>query len=219
LTSDDPTGGLGRKNSHGETQQWRPGWQLLVSRVIGAGLLIATGAAFILGSSEQRQPGSATHSGKLPDRLLEGTPGLRWAAGAFSALAALLLAISLAATGPTQPSASSSTALLKIAKIHGVSVVTNARGFTLYWFVPDTPTKSNCYGACAAYCPPVTGSPAAGPGVSGTLGTIRRSDGSTQLTYDQHPLYTYVGDSAPGVANGNNVTLNGGVWHEMAASG
>jgi len=55
--------------------------------------------------------------------------------------------------------------------------------------------------------------------MAGKLGTIRRSDGITQVTYDHHPLYSYVGDSAPGQANGNNINLNGGLWHEMTVSG
>ena len=98
-------------------------------------------------------------------------------------------------------------------------MLTDTRGFTLYLFVPDTPTSSNCNGSCAAYWPPVTGTPTAGPGVTGRLGTITRSDGSTQATYDGHPLYTYIGDSPPGQANGNNLNLNGGLWHEVKASG
>ena len=65
----------------------------------------------------------------------------------------------------------------------------------------------------------MTRSPSAGPGVTGKLGTIRRSDGLMEVTYDHHPLYTYVADVAPGQANGNNINLNGGVWHEMPASG
>ena len=56
-------------------------------------------------------------------------------------------------------------------------------------------------------------------GVSGTFGTIKRSDGSAQATYNGHPLYTYVGDSAPGQAHGNNLNLNGGLWHEVTTSG
>jgi predicted lipoprotein with Yx(FWY)xxD motif len=64
----------------------------------------------------------------------------------------------------------------------------------------------------------VTGTPAAGPGVPGKLGTIKRSDGTMQATYNGHPLYTYNGDTAPGQAHGNNVNLNGGLWHEMTAS-
>jgi predicted lipoprotein with Yx(FWY)xxD motif len=98
-------------------------------------------------------------------------------------------------------------------------VVTNAKGFTVYSFAPDTATKSNCNGACAQIWPPVTGAVTAGPGVTGKLSTITRSDGSTQATYDGHPLYTYVADTAPGRATGNGVNANGGVWHEVPASG
>lgn len=94
-----------------------------------------------------------------------------------------------------------------------------AKGFTLYWFAPDTPTTSHCYGTCAAYWPPVSGSPTAGPGVTGSLGTMKRSDGVLQATYDRHPLYTYIGDAAPGQAHGNGLNLNGGLWHEVRASG
>lgn len=96
-----------------------------------------------------------------------------------------------------------------------MSVLTNARGLTLYWFAPDTPGRSVCYGDCAAYWPPVTGSPSPGPGVTGTLGTITRNGGSVQATYDGHPLYTYVGDNAPGQDNGNDLNLNGGLWHDV----
>jgi predicted lipoprotein with Yx(FWY)xxD motif len=119
----------------------------------------------------------------------------------------------------SSPSASSSSTALKTRKINGVTVLTNAKGFTLYWFAPDTATKSNCNGSCAAIWPPVTGPATAGPGVTGKLGTIKRSDGSTQATYDGHPLYTYVGDTAPGQAHGNGLNASGGLWHEVTASG
>jgi predicted lipoprotein with Yx(FWY)xxD motif len=65
----------------------------------------------------------------------------------------------------------------------------------------------------------VTGSPTAGPGVTGTLGTITRPGGTLQATYDGHPLYTYIGDSRPGQASGNNLDLNGGLWYEVRVSG
>jgi predicted lipoprotein with Yx(FWY)xxD motif len=84
---------------------------------------------------------------------------------------------------------------------------------TLYWFAPDRPDRSVCTGACAQYWPPLTGSPALGPGIPGRLGTIARPDGSAQVTYDGHPLYTYIADTAAGQARGDNINLNGGVWH------
>ena len=115
--------------------------------------------------------------------------------------------------------AAGSGAALKTATINGVSVVTNAQGFTLYSFAPDTATASNCTRACAQIWPPVTGPAAAGQGVTGTLGTITRPDGSKQVTYNGHPLYTYTADTAAGQAKGNGINVDGGVWHEVTASG
>src|SRR6201991_225663 len=116
------------------------------------------------------------------------------------------------------PSGAAGSGALKTATIDGVSVVTNAQGFTLYSFAPDTATASKCTGACAQIWPPVTGA-TAGQGVTGKLGTISRSDGSKQVTYDGHPLYTYTADNAPGQANGNGLNDNGGVWHEIPSPG
>jgi predicted lipoprotein with Yx(FWY)xxD motif len=84
---------------------------------------------------------------------------------------------------------------------------------------PDTATRSACDESCTAYWPPVKGPAKAGPGVTGMLSVLTRSDGSVQVAYDRHPLYTYVGDSAPGQANGNGLDLNGGLWHEVTVSG
>ena len=125
---------------------------------------------------------------------------------------------SAAAPASSAPAAASSSTL-KTATIGGVTVLTNAKGFTLYWFAPDTPTTSKCNGSCAAYWPPVKGPATAGAGVTGKLATIKRSDGSVQATYNGHPLYTYVADTAPGQAKGNGLNLSGGVWHEVTASG
>jgi predicted lipoprotein with Yx(FWY)xxD motif len=141
-------------------------------------------------------------------------------------VAAALLAAACGGSSPgsggtsgASSSPASSGSALKTTQISGVTVLTDAKGFTLYWFVPDTSTKSNCNGSCAQIWPPVTGPATAGAGVTGKLGTITRSDGSTQATYDGHPLYTYTADTAPGQANGNGINASGGVWHEVTASG
>jgi predicted lipoprotein with Yx(FWY)xxD motif len=125
---------------------------------------------------------------------------------------------SSAAPASGAPAAAGSSAL-KTAKIGGATVVTNAKGFTLYWFAPDTATTSKCNGSCAALWPPVKGPATAGTGVTGKLATITRADGSVQATYNGHPLYTYVGDHAPGQATGDGLNVNGGVWHEVPVSG
>jgi predicted lipoprotein with Yx(FWY)xxD motif len=123
-----------------------------------------------------------------------------------------------AAPASSAPAAASSSAL-KTATIGGATVLTNAKGFTLYWFAPDTATTSKCNGSCATFWPPVKGPATAGAGVTGKLATIKRSGGSVQATYNGHPLYTYSGDSAPGQAKGNGLNLSGGLWHEVTASG
>ena len=116
------------------------------------------------------------------------------------------------------PAASSGSALSTM-KVGGATLLTNAKGFTLYWFVPDTSTTSKCNGSCAHYWPPVPGPASAGSGVTGTLGVITRSNGAKQATWNGHPLYTYVADTAPGMAKGNGTNLSGGVWHDIVLSG
>jgi predicted lipoprotein with Yx(FWY)xxD motif len=139
------------------------------------------------------------------------------AVAGVSVVALVLLGADVAAP-KTQPVATGPD-VLKARMIGGVNLLTDAKGLTLYWFAPDTSTTSACYGSCAAYWPPVTGSPSAGPGVTGKLGTLTRSGGAVQATYDGHPLYTYIGDSAPGQDGGNNLNLNGGLWHVVVVAG
>ena len=141
------------------------------------------------------------------------------AIGAASVVALALL-VAAVATPRTQPAVATSRGqMLQARQIGGVALLTNANGLTLYSFAPDKPDKSVCYGDCAAYWPPVAGNVSAGPGVTGTIGTIKRTDGTTQATYDGHPLYTYIGDHAPGQDGGNDINLNGGLWHDVPVSG
>ena len=145
---------------------------------------------------------------------------------AIAATAAVLAACSSSGTSSTSGGGSTSTSSpaavtagsLKTATIGGATVLTTSKGFTLYSFAPDTSTKSNCNGACAQNWPPVHG-PATASGVKGTFGTIKRSDGSVQATFDGHPLYAFVGDTAPGQAKGNGLNIAGGLWHEITTSG
>jgi predicted lipoprotein with Yx(FWY)xxD motif len=143
-------------------------------------------------------------------------------AAIVSVVAFGLLAGALAdsgAAGSASSTSSSSGTQLKTASIGGMTVLVNSAGRTLYSFAPDTSSKSACYGSCAAYWPPLSGPLTAGAGVTGTLSTITRTGGSVQETYDGHPLYTYIGDSGPGQDHGNNLNLNGGLWHVVPVSG
>src|SRR6266851_9819538 len=129
-----------------------------------------------------------------------------------AALAALALTVSACASSGSSSTAAAGGNTVSERTIGSQQVLTNSAGMTMYWFAIDTSTASKCTGSCATYWPPVKGPLTAGSGVTGTLGTITRSDGSTQATYDGHPLYTYAGDSAPGQAGGNGKNLSGGVW-------
>ena len=120
-------------------------------------------------------------------------------------------------SGSSRPAAAAPSAL-NTATISGATVLTSSKGFTLYSFAPDTSTKSNCNGACAQNWPPVKG-PATASGIKGTFSTVKRSDGSTQATFDGHPLYTFVGDTAPGQDTGNGLNAAGGLWHAVTTSG
>jgi predicted lipoprotein with Yx(FWY)xxD motif len=143
---------------------------------------------------------------------------------AAAAAAALVVGCSSSGTssggssGGSSGHAAPAAGSLKTANIGGATVLTNSKGFTLYSFALDTSTKSNCNGTCATNWPPVKGS-VTPPGVKGTFGTIKRSDGSIQATFDGHPLYTFAADTSPGQAKGNGLTAFGGVWHEDTTSG
>ncbi|HEY5331957.1 MAG TPA: hypothetical protein VIJ21_00305 [Solirubrobacterales bacterium] len=99
------------------------------------------------------------------------------------------------------------------------TVLVDSSGMTVYMFTPDEGRTSVCYGGCEAAWPPVvaSGKPTAGEGaMSSALGTTKRKDGTLQVTYEGHPLYTYADDKSPGEANGNEVE---GTWFALDESG
>jgi predicted lipoprotein with Yx(FWY)xxD motif len=101
-------------------------------------------------------------------------------------------------------------------------ILVTAQGRTLYLFAPDKRGKSTCYGSCASYWPPllVTGKPTAGTGVKASLlGVTVRKDGKHQVTYNGHPLYAYVGDTAAGKTSGEGLDLSGGLWWVVSPAG
>jgi predicted lipoprotein with Yx(FWY)xxD motif len=115
------------------------------------------------------------------------------------------------APGMARPK-TSGTATLKAQHTALGTVLANSKGATLYWFSKDTDMNSACTGACAATWIPVTGTPrpAAGMSMPGMFGTITRSGGVRQATYDGHPLYTLKSATAPGQVKGNDAISYGG---------
>ena len=160
-------------------------------------------AVFAATPPASRAAGHRPARGPLLDRLQDGIPGAAWGVAGLSVVALVLLGVAVAGAGA--PATASAGGGLKAVQIGGASVLANARGFTLYSFAPDTADQVGLQRLLRRVL-------AAGerPGdrrsraSRARLGTIKRSDGSTQATYDGHPLYTYVGDSAPGQAHGND---------------
>ena len=101
------------------------------------------------------------------------------------------------------------------------TVIVDADGFTLYDFHKDKGAASSCYGACAGTWPPLltSASPKADGVPAGKLGTSKRHDGTIQVTFAGHPLYTYIADRKPGEANGNDIDQFGGEWYALEPSG
>jgi predicted lipoprotein with Yx(FWY)xxD motif len=126
-------------------------------------------------------------------------------------------------TAETPAGAESGAAVLTVASAPKVgAVLVDSKGFTVYDFHKDKGTTSSCYGACAEGWPPVLteGAPSSGEGAKAAkLGTTKRKDGTTQVTYAGHPVYTFAGDSKPGEANGNNVDAFGAEWYALKGNG
>jgi predicted lipoprotein with Yx(FWY)xxD motif len=123
---------------------------------------------------------------------------------------------SSAGASTSAPMNSDSASTVKLTSSPLGKILTTGDGMTLYLFTPDTGTKSTCTGGCARAWPALKG-PATGDGVEADdLGTTTRDDGSTQVTFYGHPVYTYAGDSAPGDVSGQGT---GGKWYVIDADG
>jgi predicted lipoprotein with Yx(FWY)xxD motif len=138
-------------------------------------------------------------------------------AGVIAGLLALMLATVASATAGTSVGTHSTKRGKVLASVHG---------FSLYMFQKDKKGngKSTCYGQCAKVWPPLlsTGRPRAmrGSGLNTRmLGTIRRTDGKTQVSYNGYPLYRWAGDSKPGDITGEGITQSGGKWYLLNTAG
>jgi predicted lipoprotein with Yx(FWY)xxD motif len=128
---------------------------------------------------------------------------------------------SSAASAPASGAASGGT-VIKTASSSAGTFLTDGSGRAVYLWVADTGDASTCSGGCASAWPPVTVSgavTAAGAAKSADLGTITRSDGTKQVTYDKHPLYYFEGDSGPGTATGQGSDSFGAKWWLVTPAG
>ena len=149
------------------------------------------------------------------------TPGrsLIATAAAFATLAALAFVLLHPAAGDAAQAKGPivSTATTSLGRI-----LVRPRGHTLYLFEKDKNGKSACAGKCATFWPPLiaAGKPVAAAGTRASLlGTTRRADGRMQVTYNHHPLYTFVKDTKKGQTNGEGVDAFGAEWYAVSPAG
>jgi predicted lipoprotein with Yx(FWY)xxD motif len=140
-------------------------------------------------------------------------------------LAAAVAIVAIGWTGPANSRAAARQAANKAATVQTKTlkklgtILVNSKGKTLYMFVPDNRKKVTCKGTCAAVWPPLK----LKTGLKPTAGGAARKnllglDGRV-VTYNRWPLYTYIGDSKPGQANGQAKNLNGGLWYVLSPAG
>ena len=178
-------------------------WMARAAGVAGIGLVMA--ACSSGSSTATSSPATSTTSAATSTSSAAASPATQ--------------ASSPAATG--QAAGTAAVSLTAISGIPGKFLV-GSTGRTLYLFEADKNGTSACSGACAAAWPPdtVTGTPQAGSGVQQSLlGTIKRSDGTMQLTYNGHPLYYFTADTAGGAAHGQGVKAFGAGWYVVSATG
>ena len=141
---------------------------------------------------------------------------------ATGALALLILTAVSAAAIDTHESKS---VVVSTRNISGLGqVLVNAKGLTLYMFVPDKQSKVTCVKGCAAAWPPLTlpkgaKATATGKAKASLLGSDASPSGGRVVTYNGWPLYTYVADAKPGADSGQALKLNGGLWYVLSPAG
>jgi predicted lipoprotein with Yx(FWY)xxD motif len=132
-------------------------------------------------------------------------------------VAVALVGAAIAAARPAARSATLTTAHTGLGRI-----VVDGRGRALYLFEKDRQGRSNCSGTCAVYWPPLltSGKSIAIKGAKQSLlGSIRRADGSRQVTYAGHPVYFFSGDTGRGQTNGEGLKDFGAGWYVLTPAG
>jgi predicted lipoprotein with Yx(FWY)xxD motif len=176
----------------------------------------------------------------LPNNTDSPRPHRRWLIGLGAAAAAATVGLtacsSSGSSGSTgyggappastsassAPASSSSAAALSAASTKLGSILVDNRGRAIYVFAIDKPGHSSCTGVCLQYWPIVAAPnpvPANLPGVTAKLGTLKRTDGGTQLTVNGYPVYTFAGDTGPGSTMGQGKNLSGGLWWVVSPDG
>ena len=143
-----------------------------------------------------------------------------WLIGA-AALATLAVSILLLHPPATHAAPASST-VVSTAKTSLGQILVNSRGHTLYLFGKDRNGKSACSGQCATFWPPLiaNGKPRVAGGAKASLiGSVKRADGRRQVTYNHHPLYTFVKDTKPGQTRGEGFSAFGAKWYAVSPAG
>ena len=156
----------------------------------------------------------------LPKHLLVGATVVM----AMAPTTAVALGATHSTTGPTVRAthATSGGAKVAVANSGLGRILVDGRGHTLYLFAKDKRGRSSCAGQCAGFWPPLisSGKPRAAAGAKASLlGTTRRADGRLQVTYNHHPLYTFVQDTSKGQTKGEGVNAFGAEWDALSAAG
>jgi predicted lipoprotein with Yx(FWY)xxD motif len=124
--------------------------------------------------------------------------------------------------GPQPANVSAAKKTIEVRSTRLGKILVDSQGRTLYLFKKDSRGKSACSGECAKFWPPlrVSGRPTAGSSISAAkVGTISRSDRTLQVTYNGHPLYTFLQDTRPGQTHGQGLTAFGAAWFVLSPAG
>ena len=175
-------------------------------------LAFAVLGALVAGCGSSNDSSSETSSGSSA-----ATSGGAYGGGGESSSAANEESSSTAGAGGGE------TALISTGKGGDLgTIIVDSEGMTLYDFHKDKGTTSSCYGACETAWPPLStsGEAQAKNGAQASmLGTTERKDGTMQVTYNGHPLYTFAEDKKPGEANGNDFSAFGAQWYALMPNG
>ena len=159
-----------------------------------------------------------THNHSSFARAATASPWRLPAVAAVAALAAILFLLN----PPRTEAAGRTGTVVSTAKTGLGQILVNSRGRTLYLFKKDRNGKSACAGQCATFWPPLIASTK--PGVAGgakksLIGTTKRADGRLQVTYNHHPLYTFVKDTKAGQTSGEGLNAYGAIWDAVSPAG